>query len=69
MTKLIRVPLTDRFWRDFTTGRVVELPPVEQSVNKKEKLEAWISKKKQQAESLWRKDWKILVEWFGWVNL
>lgn len=69
MVKIIRVPLTDAYGRDFMTGKVVEMPPVEQSVGIQEKVAKWLLKKQWEAVKLGRNDWKIYVDWLGWVSL
>lgn len=69
MVKVIRVPLTDRYNRDFMTGKVVEMPPIEQSINQQEKVAKWLKMKQEEAVKLGRNDWKIYVDWLGWVSL
>jgi len=69
MVKVIRVPLTDRYNRDFMTGKVVEMPPVEQSIGQQEKVAKWLKGKRLEAETLGLKKWYIKVEGLGIVKL
>lgn len=69
MVTLVRIPLTDIYWRDFTTWKIVAQREIEQEKDTMNKLDKWIDKKKVQAINQWRKDWKIFVDWLGWVTL
>lgn len=69
MTKRIRVPLTNIYNRDIYTNKLVEVPVIEQSISLWDKIKKRKEKKIQEAKKLGRNDWKIYVDWLGWVSL
>jgi len=63
MVKRISRPITDINWRDICSGRKVEVPEI--NLNLEEKVAKW--KKEKLAEA--REDWKVFIEWLGWVTI
>lgn len=65
----VRKPLTDINNRDFMTGELVKAPKINQEKNLTKKIAKRKKEKNIEAKKMGRKDWKIFVEWFWWVQL
>ena len=63
--KRIRRPLTDVNGRDFLTGELVEAPKLKQEKNVDRRIKKRIETKIKESAV----DWKIYVEWLGYVKI
>lgn len=63
--KKVRIPLTDIYWRDFMSGKIVDNKvEILQKCNINEKVNMWLKNKIKESKI----EWKIFVEWLWRVN-